>query len=236
MAAMQTEEKTFSKIEMLLRKAESTEYPEEAETYMAAAEKLMLKHGIDRARLDSKSSKKDEIVIEKIPFPGMWQTAWTDGFSMVVTTLGLRALQSKRGGMTILWIVGHKRDVDDAVSLVNSLRIQSEVALMVWWKKYLPENKFLTSHERHVEKRSFMEAFGVGAALRIRDERQEAAKAAGPGTDVVLRDRSAEIDLFVDISLGVKPAAARRAQVGYSGHVAGREAGKEATRRKQVGE
>lgn len=223
-------DKLLKKIEMMLRKAESTPYPAEAETFMAAAEKLMLRHGIDRAMLESADeAKREKVVVLKVKLEGMWQTAWSRGFGNVVSALGLRPLQSKHSGATWLWVVGHESDAKDAVTIIESLRTQSFVALGVWWKEYLPDHRYLTNHERHVAKRSFMESFGDGAAARIREERQTAVEETeGTGAELVLVSRTAEIDDYIASTMNVGKGRARNDQWNASGSAAGRAAGRNA--------
>lgn len=221
-------EKIVERIQMLLKKAESTT-PEEAEALTAAAEKLMIKHGIDRATAEASGRvKKEEIVQYTIDFPGQWQTAWVNGFSWVVRAMGLRPLQARiHTGEMRMWIIGFESDAREVLELIESLKTQSENALNEWWKSTgLPYCKMYgyTNHQRHVEKRSFMESFGEGAASRIRKEREVAVEESVTGTDIVLRDRSKMVDDFVDVVLN--PGKARGGHsYGSAGIYAGFEAG-----------
>uniref|UniRef100_A0AAU6R675 DUF2786 domain-containing protein n=1 Tax=Micrococcus phage Kurnik TaxID=3092208 RepID=A0AAU6R675_9CAUD len=229
-------EKIEERVAHLLRKAESTT-PEEAEALTAAAEKLIIKHGIDRARLVNPDDKnyKPDIRVFKLPFEGMWQTAHMNGFTAVVEALGLKALHSKSwDGTTLLWFIGEQQDIVEAVHLVVSLKNQSEVALKAWWKAELPGLRWMTNHQRHVEKRSFMENFGYGAARRIRAERRAAAAEAGTGTDLVLLDRRQKIEQWAGENLNIGEAPTRRDQAGIFGGHAGAEAGRNASFAKGV--
>ena len=65
--AREAHEKMTKRISALIAKAESTTSPEEAAVFMAKAEELMLKHAIDRAKLEQlgKLAKEDIKAIAK---------------------------------------------------------------------------------------------------------------------------------------------------------------------------
>ena len=48
-----------SKVQALIAKAESTEFPDEAEAFMAKAQELMTRHAIDLAMLDGESGRRE---------------------------------------------------------------------------------------------------------------------------------------------------------------------------------
>lgn len=56
----EADERILGKVRALLAKAESTEFPEEAEALSARAQELMAKYRIDHALLAARSGKKDE--------------------------------------------------------------------------------------------------------------------------------------------------------------------------------
>ena len=225
------------RIEQLLRKAESTTAAE-AEALTAAAEKLMLKYGIEAAMLNAEE-KTDKIVVEHVRFVSRWQDAWLCGFAAVVRAFGLTALSMKDadGGVTLI-IVGYSKDVSEVKALVESLVLQSQVAMTAWWSSEgLAQAKLLgySNHRRHVEKRSFMEAFGCGAARRIEREREDLLDSVCTGTALVLADRSEEVERWTYQTFNVGKARRRRQQYGALGAGAGAEAGERAMTKRQVG-
>ncbi|ANS79460.1 hypothetical protein SGUI_2064 [Serinicoccus hydrothermalis] len=52
-SASDVDQKLLTKVRLLLAKAESTDFEEEADTFTAAAQKLMARHSIDRAMMDA---------------------------------------------------------------------------------------------------------------------------------------------------------------------------------------
>src|SRR5688572_13087718 len=89
------------KIAKLLAKAEGTNNPLEAETFMRKAEELMLKHGIERAMLEDRKPGhvRQEIIVRRIHIPG------GHGYAMAMVNIGhaigpsfsLKTLQSNLG-------------------------------------------------------------------------------------------------------------------------------------------
>ncbi|MGO1920858.1 MAG: DUF2786 domain-containing protein, partial [Microbacterium sp.] len=98
-------------IAKLLAKAESTT-PEEAEALTEHAERLMVKYGIEQARLDARRAKlgqaREEIVQEQMVFTGSYARDIRELGGNVAFALGsIRPMQSERpGGGFILYFVG----------------------------------------------------------------------------------------------------------------------------------
>lgn len=222
-------DKIRDRIEKLLAKAESTTV-HEAEALTEAAEKLMIKHSIDRASLSlGREVKPEELTTDRVRFHGMYQTAWLNGFASVALALGLAPLQTKAGGVTVLVICGFEKDVEEAAMLIKSLQLQSETALKIWWRDQMATgiHKLMTNHERHVAKRTFMEAFGLGAAKRIRENVREAVAETAKSTELAVIDRSKKAKEFAD-SMSAGRGPQDRARRDYSAHNDGMRAGRNA--------
>lgn len=219
------------KIALLLKKAESTDSPQEAEALTEAAEKLMIKHGIERAMLDMEHDKKEEIVVIKHLFTGIYGFEKMVGAVEVATSLGLRGYYidsrksyRKENRGVILCIVGFKSDAEDALQLVLSLDLQCAVALKAWGKTELPT--WYSGMEKYKARRSFIEYFGRGAAKRIKSNRKQVIEEAATGTDLVLVSRSEQVDNFY-ADLGLRSSANRR-DSSFTGMGAGFAAGQNA--------
>lgn len=218
-------------IAKLLAKAESTT-PEEAEALTEHAARLMVKYGIDQARIDERRARgghpPEEIVQERMVFTGAYARDLRDLGGAVAHAVGtIRPLQAELAGVgSILILVGYASDVRQAQVLIGSLRIQAMVAMRAWWDAARVAYEWHTESERRRARSGFVRGFGGGAAARIAENRNAVVEEAGSGTDLVLASRRQRVDAFVD---GMPIRRARRrsgADAGayVSGHRSGRQA------------
>lgn len=218
----------------LLRKAEGTDNIHEAELFSAAAEKMMIKHGIERAMLDTNTDKKEEIVILKHLFTGIYSWEMFRGSYAIAKSLDLGSYYSdnrakywpKETRGIMMSIVGFKSDAEEALRLVQSLSLQNMVA-MKKWNKNRHTNPWDTGMDGYKARREFIEYFGVGAASRIKENRKTIIEESSTGTALVLVDRKALIDDKM-VSLGLIKKSDRRSFSG-SGIAAGTSAGRNAS-------
>lgn len=216
------------KIRLLLKKAESTDSEHEREALSSAAEKLMLKHGIELAMLDLDRDQtvKEEIVSRQIILTGIYSMQEMNGLYEIAKSFKLGCFYTdwRRFNKTIvLTVVGFERDVDDALIVMNSLRVQAAVALKNWWptaKRTVPAN------DGYKARREFVQYFHKGAASRIRQSRTEVIAEAGEKTALVLVDREQQVAASMS-RFGLKSAKNRTTITGY-GTGAGYSAGKNA--------
>jgi Protein of unknown function (DUF2786) len=224
--------KYVDRIQALLAKAESTT-PEEAELLTAKAEELMLKYGIEQAMLESRSGVKAEQIVKRhIDFEDSYGTQRMMAAHHIAQAYGNGSIRTLK--MTLgrayhqrLYLIGFESDVDQAILLINSLNLQAAVALRAWWSGFA-DKKYLTSSEQYIEKRTFIEKFGMGAAHRITASRAKVVEESGTGTELVLRDRASLVDDWMRENQRVGKARASRASQGYYGGGAGYRAGKNA--------
>ncbi|GAA4783398.1 DUF2786 domain-containing protein [Microbacterium gilvum] len=218
-------------IAKLLAKAESTT-PEEAEALTEHAERLMVKYGIDRARIDARRAREgrsqESVVMERMLSTGAYARELRDLGAIVADALGtLRPLQAEPAGAgAILYLVGFSSDVQQALVLIESLRVQALVAMRRWWSRERDAWRWASESERRRARRGFILGFGVGAAARIRENRRVVVEEAGTGTELVLASRRARVDAYVD-TLATTKARSRRSADGRgfaSGHLSGRAA------------
>lgn len=219
-------------IQKLLLKAQTTT-PEEAEILTAKAEELMLKYGINRALLNASSTgDKERIQKLKIPLQGIYAKAYMDMMHSVALAFGnVRAFYTQWKQSDVDYtIVGFESDVSQLHVLLTSLQLQAVVALDTWAKSadmstYTPMEKFKT-------RRTFIKAFGNGAATRIAKTRASAVKDAEsttPGAELVLRDRMLAIDDFMKSNVGkLRKSKSREKSGAWDASSAGYAAGKNA--------
>jgi hypothetical protein len=185
----------------LLRKAE-TASPEEAEALTAAAERFMLKYGIEAAQLAAARLGQDktaeEIVEKTMLVTGIYDKALRDGFNLVVNAFGeMKMLSHSYKNETTIYIIGYAGDVRQVMTLLSSLEIQSIVALRYWWKNldYRP-----TGMSGYKARRSYVLGFFQGAARRIAENKlqviSEVDAESGGSSALVLVDRRNAVETW----------------------------------------
>lgn len=229
------------RIAKLLAKAEGTTNAHEAEVYMAKAEELMLKFGIERANLEAKrpGAKRQEIVIKKVYVKNGhgYATAMVSIGNAVGPSFSVRILQSSvYDGSKVIWLIGHTTDVDDAETLLNSLLVQSRQQAIAWWRKEGKVSRpWASDNDAYLARREFIYAFASGVRSRLAETRNRVVDEAEPGTALVLVERSKLVDSWVDENLQVgKARATQRRDGGYDAHIAGHAAGRDAVSSKAL--
>ncbi|MBO0981198.1 DUF2786 domain-containing protein [Microbacterium sp. SD291] len=218
-------------IAKLLAKAESTT-PEEAEALTEHAERLMVKYGIEQARLDARRERlgqqQEEIVQERMLFTGAYARDVRELGAGVALALGtIRPMYSEQPGVgALLYFVGFASDVRQAKILTASLQVQAMVAMRAWWATERGLYGLSLENDRRRARSGFVRGFGVGAATRIRESRRVLVEEAGPGTDVVLASRRDRVDAAAE---ALSRGKSRRRQGADArsfavGHRSGREA------------
>lgn len=219
-------DKKLDLIAQLLAKAESTT-PEEAEALTEAAERLMLKYGIEQAVIDERRARsgqvREEIIEIRMPMQGTYSIDLRDLGAQVAFGLGtIRPLVSKYGNVHVLYLVGFESDVRQAELLVESLKIQALVAMRAWWARERDEYWYPNESAKRSARSSFIRGFGEGARARIQANRQQIVEEAGSGTDLVLASRLDRIRAH----LGEIPKArGRRGKADAWAHADGRADG-----------
>ncbi|WP_309064914.1 DUF2786 domain-containing protein [Microbacterium sp.] len=196
---------TESKVDLiakLLAKAESTT-PEEAEALTEHAERLMVKYGIEQARLDERRARlgreQEEIKTERMLFSGAYARDIRELGAGIAAALGtLRALYGRHSdGESVLYLVGHASDVAQARLLTTSLQVQAMVAMRAWWSVERHRYHWFPESDKRRARSGFVRGFGAGAAERIRQNRRAIVEEAGNGTELVLAARRDRVDAAV---------------------------------------
>lgn len=227
-------------VRRLLAKAESTT-PEEAEALTEAAMKLMARHGIDDAMLaalaaEDRSAPKEEFVRESYFFPSTYAKGLTQMALRVTLALktvkmfvNVDAWQDGKKGERI-WVFGYASDVERAVMLIASLHQQADAAQRAWWRT-APEREWMSRQDAWKERRAFYVYFGTGVEEKLREIYREAeaetTASSGTSTELVLRDRAAEVESEYKARFALKKGRGMAGGWGTSA-AAGREAGRNA--------
>jgi hypothetical protein len=194
------------RVNKLMAKAESTEFPEEAEAFLAKAQELMTEYSIDEAML--RAARPGEAVEEIAEL----KLVYTGGMRKVLYRLGIRLAEyngcrsfftdkrhAKPRNITVT-VIGFPKDLERIELLDMSLKLQCAVAL----KKFVKENVDPQWHRgyKRNEKREFVLGFtdGVGVKLRVAEENaiKEAAEAKGTGVELAIRSRKDQVDDWTD--------------------------------------
>lgn len=191
--------KLLERVRQLLAKAESTPYEAEAETFTAAAQKLMARHSIDLAMLaatghggapdgpgtvrigiDRPYEQPKVMLLDAVAQANRCRTVWSSGVSLVT-------------------VVGFPADLEAVETLFTSLLLQVTRALAAAGTR-----KSAWGSRTRSFRSSFLASFAVRIGERLRTEAEsivdevaaQMARSGGPGTDLVLvlRERTEEVE------------------------------------------
>lgn len=184
------------RVQALLAKAESTEFPAEAETLLAKAQELMTRHAIDEAMLVAAGAHgRDDVVTELVTVEAPYAGARAALLSCVAGANGCRVvIQGGEQGAKRCAVVGHRSDLAKVTTLFAALSLHATRTMLA-----APVPPYDTA-------RRFRHAFLLAFAGRIGERLQEAARVAqvdaeratGRSVGLVLVDRSAAVDVAVD--------------------------------------
>jgi hypothetical protein len=210
------------RIRSLLAKAESTEYPEEAESLTAKAQELMARHAVDAALLGSDTTTPAGAVVgtRRVHVDDPYVRAKMQLLGAVADANGVRLVWYQ--SLAIANLVGVPSDLDAVELLFTSLLLQAGPALAAAERSAVPRSG----------SRSFRRAFllgyadRVGERLRSTRERATSTAAAEHGVDLlpVLRSRQEAVDdAFTELFPRVRTSRSR-ASMDAGGWYAGRAA------------
>jgi hypothetical protein len=169
----------LSRIRSLLAKAESTEFPEEAEALSARAQELMAKYSIDHALLAARAGNKEQPGGRRIAVDNPYEGPKVTLLNTVAEANRCRAVWSKDVGLVT--VVGFPADLDAVELLFTSLLVQANAAMIRAGGK---KDEFGRSRTR-----SFRQSFLISYAIRIGERLAEAAGHAEQ--EAVARQRAA---------------------------------------------
>ena len=165
-AVDELDRRILDRVRALLAKAESTDFPEEAEAYTAKAQELMTRHRIDHALLAATTGKRDHPVSRRVSIDNPYEVAKSLLLQVVAEANSCRAVWMKRFGLTA--VVGFAPDLDATELLFTSLLVQATRAMTGAGSRTDAYGRSTT--------RSFRQSFLTAHASRI-GERLSAASA-----------------------------------------------------------
>lgn len=157
----------LGRIRGLLAKAESTEFPEEAEAFTAKAQQLMTRYAVDSAALESDAGRvlADEVRARRVHLVQPYADAKVQLLSAVATANGVRAVWL--GDLGMATVVGLPVDLELTELLFTSLLVQATRAMTETGK----------AGSSHARSRSFRRSFLLAYASRIGERLAEARDA-----------------------------------------------------------
>jgi hypothetical protein len=170
------DQRMLHRVRALLAKAESTEFPEEADALTAKAQELMARHRIDHALLAAAKGGHDEPVSRRVGIDNPYEAPKTLLLQVVAEANSCRAVWTKRFGFTT--IVGFPDDLESTELLFTSLLVQATRAMT-------QAGPSTDKYGRNTT-RSFRQSFLTAYAYRI-GERLDAA------TEEVDREMTASV-------------------------------------------
>jgi hypothetical protein len=220
------DDRALRRIRGLLAKAESTEFPDEAEALTAKAQELMTRYSVDAALLEAGPSPTGG------PAVGTRRVHVRDPY--VRAKMQLLAAVAEANDVRVVWytsvgianLVGVRADVAAVELLFTSLLLQVAQALAAAER----------AQRQRCASRSFRRSFLLGYSHRIGERLQTARRrataqaAAEQGVDLlpVLRSRQAAVEERVAELFPRVRATRSRASVDAGGWYAGREAAERA--------
>ena len=226
-------EKAKNTIALLLRKAEDPAVsPEERETFLNAAQKKMLRLGIDIAELEAVGDVKPEDIIEaQLVWRGSYSIAMIPFTDAVAHGFGhLTTLQANYSDMLrVSYVIGTKSDVETFRVLITSLHTQAMIGLKEYQKAHRERRRYFTDMEKYTENRSFLLGFAQQVSRRLRQMRSTEEQTASTGAALVLASKESRVQAFVTNEYPSLPKARGGMQTdSYGARAAGRQAGQDA--------
>lgn len=221
--------KMKDKIAKMLAKAERTDNEHERETFLAAAERMMLRLGIEKAELEAAGEVKPEEIVEvNHVWGGIYATTMVGFTSDLANGFGnLTVLQSSRGQRRrVVFVIGHKSDVEQFMTLLHSLNLQAVSALKRFQRENAEDRAFKTVQEKFVQDRSFLTGFSNEVRRRLAALRIETEAEATTGAALVLASKQSRVDEYMSEAYPkLGKARGGNQQFSSKGAMAGRTAG-----------
>lgn len=207
----------IEKIQLLLNKAEGNANEHEAEMCYNEAMKLMQRHAIDESELPGNAQKeqivKVTIVVRKRDEIRAAKATLISGLAKANRCRIVNAPNRADGEV---WVFGYESDANFVHMLYLSVLLQYAVSRNAGWKTYKGEES------RYLWVNSFAQGFAQRVSARLRELSEKSAKEAG--TELVLFDRSKEVEDWMSYNLNLTKGRAVRQRFG-TGYVQGSDAG-----------
>lgn len=188
------DQRMLDRVRALLAKAESTDFPEEAEAFTAKAQQLMARHSIDHALLAAKIGGRDAPVTRRIGIDNPYEAPKTLLLQVVAEANRCRSVWMKRYGLTT--VVGFPADLDSTELLFTSLLVQAIKAMT----QLNPQQDSYGRNNIRSFRQSFLTAYAsrIGERLNSATEEVDREMAASVGETNLLPVLAARSDAVQD--------------------------------------
>lgn len=227
---MSEQDTWLRRVQALLAKAESTEFPDEAEAFLTKAQELMARHAIDEAMLSAAGNTgSDPIETARITVVAPYATAKSNLVSVIAKANRARCVLVDTSQGATCAIVGHKSDVANIETLYAALSLHATRAMLAadvpaYDTPRRFRHAFLLSFASRIGQRlreaaqlaeQDAEAVSVSSVALVLADRGEAVDRAFTDQFPNVRQRRATVSSRAGVSSGV--AAANRAPLGQRG-------------------
>jgi hypothetical protein len=218
------DKRMLGKVRALLAKAESTEFPEEAEALSARAQELMARHSIDHALLDAEAGGVTEPAGRRIPVDTPYDGPKAALLTVVADANRCRAVWHRELGFST--VLGFPADLAAVEMLFTSLLVQATTAMVHAGPRRDAAGRSRTRSFRH----AFLNAYASRIGERLREAAGRAAAETG-GDDLlpVLAARDRAVDDVVATLFPNLTKGRARSVSNHEGWAAGRAAADLAT-------
>lgn len=209
----------LEKIQALLAKAESSEFPEEQKAFWAKANAMMLQYAIDEAQLRKAGNVVEEPILEEWPYAGANPKAMFR-FQRASTTLASTVSKHNR-----CRTIFHRADGTATIcGFASDIRFVRLLYASLWTQALM--GSFKLPSQKQIFLDSFFEGFADQIDQRLKVSDEEVVQAA-VGNALALRDIQQVVDSAYHKAFpNITKMAANRLESGAYG--AGRDAGRNA--------
>jgi hypothetical protein len=173
-AASGVDQKILARVRALLAKAESTQFPDEAEALSAKAQELMNRHAFERALLDADAQRQQVATSIRLWLDNPYVEAKSSLVAAIANANRCKAVFYAKLGFVAL--VGEEMDLEITELLAMSLLVQATRAMVAEGSHTMRDGTSRT--------RSFRRSFLVAYAGRIGERLEEAGtRAHDPAED-----------------------------------------------------
>jgi Protein of unknown function (DUF2786) len=188
------EPKVLSRVRSLLAKAESTEFPKEAEALSAKAQELISRYALDRLTLMQDAADDHELTTSRMWIDPPYLLAKAMLIGAVASANRCRSVLTREFGFSI--IVGEAADIEAVELLSTSLLVQASGAMLGHGSLV---DRWGTSRTRSF-RQSFLVSYGVRIGGKRHATTEKAAADTGRSGQLVplLRRRAERVDAAMD--------------------------------------
>ncbi|HWO61483.1 MAG TPA: DUF2786 domain-containing protein [Umezawaea sp.] len=188
-ASAGVDQKVLGRVRGLLAKAESTQFPDEAEALSAKAQELMNRHAFDRALLDAEEHVAQTATSRRLWLDNPYLSAKAQLVHVVAQANRCRAVMYDKIGFIAL--VGDEMDLEITELLSMSLLVQATRAMVSAGSQ--------TTRTGQSRTRSYRQSFLISYATRIGERLHKANEVTDDDRLLpVLRDREEAVDELFD--------------------------------------